>query len=271
MLRSAGEDNPANPATRQAMQDSPMTREYLTGPANSPKVGPYTVESIIEEVMMAKITWLGHACFRVGLAGRTLLIDPFIEGNPASPLKGVAEVGPVDMVVVTHEHGDHGLGEAIALCKQHRAHLVSFYDLIQNAVAQVLPADLGVGGNLGGTVHVGDVAVTLTQAFHTCPIAGVVISAGGFTLYHASDTALFGDMQLIGRRGLDLALLPIGDYFTMGIADAVQAVEFLKPRTVIPMHYNTFPPIQADPLEFARQVGERARVVVLKPGESVEL
>jgi len=220
---------------------------------------------------MAKVTWLGHASFRVELAGRTLLIDPFIEGNPASPLKGVGEVGPVDLIVVTHAHGDHGLQEAIAICRTHEANLVSFFDLIQDAVGKGLPAELGVGGNIGGTVRVRDVAVTFTQAFHTCPIAGVVISAGGFTLYHAADTGLFGDMALIGRRGLDLALLPIGDCFTMGITDAAQAVDLLQPRAVIPMHYNTFPVIEADPHEFARLVGEQARVVVLKPGESVEL
>lgn len=221
--------------------------------------------------MVARITWLGHSAFHVRVAGRTLLFDPFIEGNPASPLRGAHEIGSVDLVLVTHEHGDHGLDEAISICTEREAHLVSFYDLIQRAVQKGLPAELGVGGNIGGTVVVRDVSVTFTQAFHTCPIVGLVVSAGGFTLYHAADTGLFGDMALIGRRGLDVALLPIGDYFTMGIADAVQAVELLEPKAVIPMHYNTFPVIQADPEEFVRQVGRLARVVVLRPGQGVEL
>ena len=219
---------------------------------------------------MAQVTWFGHASFLLEMAGRRLVIDPFIEGNPSSPLGGVGEVGPVDLVLVTHGHGDHGLNEAIALCREHQATLVSFYDLIQEAVAQGLPAELGLGGNIGGTVRAKDVAVTLTPAFHTCPIVGMVIAAEGKRVYHASDTGLFGDMALIGRRGLDLALLPIGDFFTMGIADAVQAVELLRPKAVIPMHYNTFPPIAADPQEFARLVGDRARVIVLQPGESAE-
>jgi L-ascorbate metabolism protein UlaG (beta-lactamase superfamily) len=205
------------------------------------------------------------------MAGRTLVIDPFIEGNPASPLKGVQEVGPVDLVLVTHGHGDHGLNEAIVLCKEHQATLVSFFDLIQDAVAKGLPAELGVGGNIGGTMRVKDIAVTLTQAFHTIPIVGMVLRGGGFTAYHASDTGLFGDMALIGRHGLDLALLPIGDYFTMGIEDAAYAVDLLKPKAVIPMHYNTFPPIAADPQDFVQQVGDRARVIVLEPGQSIEL
>ena len=220
---------------------------------------------------MAKIRWLGHAAFQVELASRKLLIDPFIEGNPASPFKSVQEVGAVDVVLVTHAHGDHGLNEAIALCKQHRARLVSFFDLIQAATAQGLPPELGMGGNIGGTVHVGDVAVTFTQAFHTCPIVGMVVRTQGFSLYHASDTGLFGDMALIGRHGLDLALLPIGDCFTMGIDDAAEAVKLLRPKAVIPMHYNTFPPIQADPQAFAAKVGDLGRVIVLEPGESVEL
>lgn len=221
--------------------------------------------------MSARITWLGHASFHVRLGERTVLIDPFIEGNPTSPLRGPHEIGPVDLVVVTHEHGDHGLNEAIAICKERQATLVSFYDLIQSAMAKGLPAELGVGGNIGGTVHVGEVAVTFTQAFHTCPIVGVIIRAAGFTLYYASDTGLFGDMALIGRHELDLAMLPIGDYFTMGIDDAVEAVKLLRPEAVIPMHYNTFPPIRVDPQEFVDKVGSRARVIILQPGRSVQL
>lgn len=224
---------------------------------------------------MAKITWLGHASFRIEMAGRTLLIDPFIEGNPASPLKSVAEAGSPDLVLVTHAHGDHGMNEAITICKEHGAQLVSFFDLIQQATERGLPAELGVGGNIGGTVPLNGISVTLTQAFHTIAIVGMVIRGGDFTLYYSSDTGLFGDMALIGRHGLDLAILPIGDYFTMGIEDAAYAVELLKPKAVIPMHYNTFPPIEADPQQFAALVeektGGRVRTIVLDPGESVEL
>ncbi|MBN1484302.1 MAG: metal-dependent hydrolase [Chloroflexia bacterium] len=220
---------------------------------------------------MAQITWLGHASFQLELAGQTLLIDPFIEGNPACPLGGVDDAGPADLVLVTHAHGDHGLNEAIAICKRDGAKLVSFFDLIQEAVERGLPSDLGVGGNIGGTMPLGLLAVKLTQAFHTIPIVGMVISGEDRRIYHSSDTGLFGDMALIGRPGLDLALLPIGDYFTMGIDDAVQAVELLRPKAVIPMHYNTFPPIAADPQSFAQKVGGRARVIVLQPGESATI
>ncbi len=220
--------------------------------------------------MRARVTWLGHSAFRVEGADHTLLFDPYIIDNPASPLKNVAEVGTPDIVLVSHDHYDHGFKEAVQICRDTGATLVSFYELAERAQAEGVPADKCVGGNTGGMAMVGDVSITYTEAVHTGSIVGMIVKLGAFTMYYSSDTALFGDMRLIGQRRLDLAFLPIGGFFTMGVEDAARAVDMLTPEAVIPMHYNTWPPIKADPHVFARQVGGRASVVILAPGESAD-
>ena len=217
----------------------------------------------------ARITWMGHAFFKLEGNGKTVLIDPFITGNPACPLKSPDEVAAADVVLVSHEHADHGFDDAVKICKRTGAKFVSFYDLAAKAQEQGVEI---VGGNVGGTVPVVDgVKVTFTLAFHAVPVVGFVVHLGDVKVYHAGDTCLFSDMKLIGDKfDLDVALLHIGDYFTMDPEDAARAVEFLRPRVAIPMHYKTFPLIDRDPEEFARLVGDKAKVVILKPGESFE-
>ncbi len=216
-----------------------------------------------------RVTWLGHAAFQLESAGTVVLIDPWITGNPRSPLKSPADITRADVVCVSHEHGDHGFADAVEICRRTGAVFVSFFDLAQKAQAQGVSV---IGGNVGGTVPVTDsVRVSFTLAFHAVPVVGFVVHLNGVNIYHAGDTCLFSDMRLIGEKfPLDIALLHIGGYFTMDPADAARAVELLRPRVAIPIHYGTFPPIEQDPQEFARLVGERARVVILKPGETFE-
>lgn len=216
-----------------------------------------------------RLTWLGHAAFQLEGGGKVVLIDPWITGNPRSPLKSPADIVRADVVCVSHEHGDHGFDDAVEICRRTGAVFVSFFDLAQKAHARGVSV---VGGNVGGTVPVVDgVRVSFTLAFHAVPVVGFVVHLNGGTIYHAGDTCLFSDMRLIGEKfPLDVALLHIGGYFTMDPADAARAVELLRPKVAIPIHYGTFPPIEQDPQEFARLVGDRARVVILKPGETFE-
>jgi L-ascorbate metabolism protein UlaG (beta-lactamase superfamily) len=215
------------------------------------------------------ITWLGHAAFQLEWAGKVVLIDPFITGNPKSPLRSPSEIERADVVCVSHEHGDHGFEDAVEICRRTGAVFVSFFDLAQKAAERGVRI---VGGNVGGTVPVVEgIRVSFTLAFHAVPVVGFVVHLDGLNIYHAGDTCLFSDMRLIGEKfPLDVALLHIGGYFTMDPADAAKAVELLRPRVVIPMHYGTFPPIEQDPQEFVRLVGERSQVVVLQPGQCYE-
>ncbi len=228
---------------------------------------------------MVKITWLGHAAFLIE-GSKTVLIDPFITGNPASPVKP-QDLKP-DVIAVTHGHGDH-VGDTVEIAKANNCPVVCIHEL-----SRIL-ADAGaesVGMNIGGTAVVNDVAFTMTPALHSADVeaGGKIISAGcaagfvvgldGVKIYHAGDTGVFYDMKLIGELyEPDVALLPVGDWYTMGPKEAAKAVELIKPKVVIPMHYGTFPVISGSPEEFSRLVEEccpEVKVVVLKPGESFE-
>ncbi|MEM2880225.1 MAG: metal-dependent hydrolase [Candidatus Bathyarchaeia archaeon] len=222
---------------------------------------------------MAKVTWFGHAAFQIELAGKTVLIDPWLNGNPTSPIKA-SEIGKADVVYVTHDHGDH-LGDAIDICKRTGATFVSTFELgnyaKENGVTNVM------GLNIGGCVEVKGIKLHMVQAFHTSSKGaptGVVVEGEGKTVYHAGDTGLFMDMKLIGQLyRLDLALLPIGGYYTMGVLEAAEAVKLLKPKVVIPMHYKTFPVLAQSADEFVEKVKKKVpktKVVVLNPGESFE-
>ncbi len=220
---------------------------------------------------MAEVTWLGHAAFKIEMGGKTVLIDPWLDGNPASPVKA-SEIDRADIVYVTHDHGDH-LGDAVNICKRTNATFVSTFEL-GNYAGESGVKDV-VGLNIGGCAEVKGVKLYMVQAFHTClrgAPTGVVVEAGGKRVYHAGDTGLFGDMKLIGQLyKLDLALLPIGGYYTMGALEAAEAVRLLKPKAVVPMHYKTFPVLAQSAEEFIKKVKKRAprvRVVVLNPGES---
>jgi len=223
---------------------------------------------------VGKIRWLGHSGFEIELADKILFIDPWLTGNPLATMK-VSDVKKADMVCVTHDHGDH-LGDAIEICKQTGATFVGIHELgvfaEENGVKEV------TGINIGGTVNVKGVIISMVQAFHSSSLGaptGFVIKAEGKTIYHAGDTGLFGDMRLIGEiHRPDVALIPIGDYYTMGPRGAAEAVKLIKPAVVIPMHYQTFPVLEPSAESFIKIVKEKTpkvKVVALKPGEAYQL
>ena len=226
-----------------------------------------------------KITWFGHSAFLLE-AEKKVLIDPFISGNPAAPCSS-EELDP-DIIAVTHGHSDH-LGDTIEIGARTGCRIISIHEVANYIKSKGVFAE---SMNKGGTINVEGITFTMTDAIHSssidasgfsfdggCP-AGFVIGIGGHRIYHAGDTGVFGDMQLI--RELyepELALLPIGSRFTMGIKETVKAVELIRPGTVIPMHYNTFDVIKQDPEKFRRAVKAKVntKVVIMKPGESIEL
>ena len=223
---------------------------------------------------MGKIRWLGHSGFEIELANKILLIDPWLTGNPLAAVTA-SDIKKADVVCVTHDHGDH-LGDAIEICKRTGATFVGIYELgvfaEENGVKDV------VGINIGGTVGVKGISVTMVQAFHSSTRGaptGFVIKAEGKTVYHAGDTGLFGDMKFIGEiHRPDVALIPIGDYYTMGPREAAEAVKLIKPTVVIPMHYQTLPvlsPSAEDFIKFVKEKAPEVKVVALKTGEAYQL
>lgn len=225
---------------------------------------------------MVQARFLGHSCVALTDGYFRLIIDPFLQGNPAAAVTP-AEV-EVNYVLVTHGHGDH-LGDAVAIAKRNDATIIANYELANLCAkqgAKIHPM------HIGGAFKFDFGRVKLTIAHHgggygpeasiyTGPPVGFLVTLGDKTVYHSGDTGLFYDMKLIGDMNtIDLAFLPIGDNFTMGIDDATKAVEFLRPKIVVPFHYDTFPVIAAVPDEFAAKV-KGSRVVILKPGESLEI
>ena len=224
--------------------------------------------------MAARVRWLGHSCLLVDSDGQHALIDPFLTGNPRAAA-GADEV-PADLILVSHGHEDH-VGDALAIARRTGAPVVTNYELGSwfegQGIKDVFGMQHGGGKQVSPTFH-----VRLTVAFHGSTLPGggyggnpcgfLITCADGTRIYDAADTALFGDMKLIGDAGIDLAILPIGDYFTMGPADSIRAVEFLRPRSVLPIHYGTFPPIEQDVHAWAARVEAEtsARPVVLEPG-----
>lgn len=224
---------------------------------------------------MPKATFLGHSCVTVDDGEHRIIIDPFLSGNPKSA--AAPDDIRVQYVLITHGHGDH-LGDGIQIAKKNNATIIANYELANYCAKQGCAVHaMHIGGS-----HAFDFGrVKLTIAHHgggagadagiyTGPPVGFLIEMGGKVMYHPGDTGLFYDMKLIGDMNtIDLAFLPIGDNFTMGIDDAVKAVEFIRPKKVVPFHYDTFDLIAADPKQFASKV-KGAEIVILKPGESVE-
>lgn len=228
---------------------------------------------------MARLTYHGHSTFLLSTDdGTRIVIDPWFEDNPKADI-GVEEVGDLDYVFCTHGHADH-FADALPLARRTGATLVSTFEIVQFAdeqgIEKLHPMSIGGGyqfpfGHVkmvpavhGGRVH-GDAGGKWT----TVP-GGFLFRVDGARLYHAGDTALLMDMRLLEGE-VDVALLPIGDNFTMGPDDAVRAVEFISPRVVVPMHYDTFELIEQDPADFRRRVGDRARVEIMQPGSTLDL
>ncbi len=227
--------------------------------------------------MTLKITWLGHSAFLIEREER-ILIDPFLTDNPLAPIK--PEDVECDVICVTHGHGDH-LGDAVPIAKRLGVPVIAIYELAQYISGKGAEA---IGMNFGGTLHREKSSITMVPAVHSSGITesgfsvsggspgGFVISIGGRTIYHAGDTALFSDMKLIGELyGPEIAMLPIGDLYTMSPHTASIAAEWLGAKTVIPMHYNTWPPIEQDPEAFERMLEGRADVIIPVPGRPVTI
>jgi L-ascorbate metabolism protein UlaG (beta-lactamase superfamily) len=221
-----------------------------------------------------RVTYLGHASFKIECGERVVFIDPWLNG-PTSPMK-VDDVEKADIVMVTHDHGDHGYAEAVEICKKTGAYFVAINELGLQAKSE------GVENvhtlNIGGSVAIDDIKITLVHAFHSSGIGaptGFVVKFPCGTVYHPGDTGVFTDMGLWHRLYKpDVYFPPIGSYFVQDLAQAVLSVELVKPKVVIPMHYDTFPVISADPEEFKRQVNETmkdVKVENMKPGETIEL
>ncbi len=225
---------------------------------------------------MLKATFLGHSCVMATDGKYNIIIDPFLTGNPQATIK--ASDVKVDFILVTHGHGDH-LGDAVDISKRNKATIIAPNELaayISKSGAQVHNMHIGGARNF----PFGRVKLTIAHhgsaagedLFYTGVPCGFLVTMGGKTMYHSGDTGLFYDMKLIGEMNqIDLAFLPIGDNFTMGIDDAVKAVEFLRPKKVVPIHYKTWPVIDTEPEEFAAKLkNSPSKVIIIKPGESME-
>ena len=219
-----------------------------------------------------ELRFLGHACFELSDGVHRVLTDPYLTGNPLAAA-GPEEVEP-DFIFVTHGHHDH-VGDTAAIARRTGAAICCTADLADTDLAAA--GVQVIAGNLGGRVRLPVGTAKFIQALpgggaSGCPACGFLFEMDGRKIYHAGDTALTLDMQLLAEEDLDVALLPIGDFYTMGPGDALRAVKLIRPKLVIPMHYNTFPAIAQDPEAFASAVeaaGFRARV--LAPGERLAL
>ena len=225
---------------------------------------------------MLKITYLSHSAFLLDDGKYKLIIDPFLSGNPVATT--LANEIKCDYIVVSHAHGDH-IGDAVTIAKNNNALGIAVFELAN------LLSGMGVqthGMHIGGSHNFPFGSIKFTIAHHGSSTpdgkyaglaAGILITMGGKTVYHCGDTGLFLDMKLIGEMNeIDLMLAPIGDNFTMDAIDAAKAVEFVKPKLAVPMHYNTFPLIQADPNVFKTRVEALGiDCKIMSVGETVEL
>ncbi len=230
-----------------------------------------------------KITWLGHSTFKITTpSGKVVLVDPWVMGNPMCP-EPLKKIDRLDIMLITHGHGDH-LGDAVALARAHKPQIVGIYETCLWLESK------GVGEQTrpmskGGTQKVGEIEVTMVHAIHSSgiedegkvvyagePCGYVIRLPGGLSIYHAGDTAVFGDMKIIGELyAPDLACLPIGDLFTMGPREAALAIRLLGVRQVVPMHYGTFPVLTGTPAALRELTQDIAGLEIhdLKPGDTI--
>jgi L-ascorbate metabolism protein UlaG (beta-lactamase superfamily) len=226
-----------------------------------------------------QLTWLGHATFRIETpGGQTIIIDPWVMNNPACPASE-KKVKKVDTFLITHGHSDH-IGDAVEIAKEHEPRVVGIPEMCGWLEKKGVKKTASM--NKGGTQEIGDIRVTMVHADHSCGIqdgdelvyggeaCGYVVDfENGVKIYHAGDTNVFGDMAIIHELyAPDIAMVPIGDHFTMGPREAAFACRLLKAKAVIPMHFATFPMLTGTPSEL-QKLAPDANVVTLKPGVTV--
>ncbi len=228
--------------------------------------------------MSIELTWYGHATWLLDSGKHKILVDPFFDDNPSTDLS--ASDVQADFVVVSHGHFDH-IADCVPIAKRLNVPVLSVYE-ITTWLQEKHAVENCIGMNIGGSVQQEFGTLKLTHAIHSSQLpdgsyggnpAGLLFEIDGLRVYFACDTALFSDMKLIGDSGIDVAILPIGDLFTMGIEDSVEATKLIRPTVVLPTHYNTWPPIEQDSDAWSAMIREHTSAVpvVLQPGSSHEI
>ncbi len=223
--------------------------------------------------MAVEFIWHGHATWSLRTSSHKILIDPFFTDNPSTDVS--PDEVSADFICVSHGHADH-IADCASIAKRTGATVISIFE-ITNWLTEKHGVENCVGGNIGGTINQDFGSVQFTNAIHSSQLpdgsyggnpAGLLFTINKQKFYFACDTALFSDMSLIGEAGIDVAVLPIGDHFTMGVSDSVKATNLIKPKFVMPTHFNTWPPIEQDSMSWAARIRENtaAEPIVLEPG-----
>lgn len=229
--------------------------------------------------MSTTLTWYGHNAWSIDSADRTLLIDPFLDDSPTAPVK--SDEVQADFILLSHGHGDH-LGDTVMIAKRTGATVLANFEVGDWLKAKGVAEEKVIGMNLGGGIQQPFGHAKFTMAHHSSSMpdgsyggvpGGWLLNLDGSRVYFACDTSLFLDMKLIGSAGLELAVLPIGDLYTMGPDDALDAIKLLNPKRVAPCHYGTWPPIAQDAWAWAERVRSHtaADPIVLEPGDKFQL